>query len=509
MKNNSRNKISRYVAFIVLIFITLSCSDGFFEQQAGNRIDPEKHFQSTIDLSNSYNGLFVPLQQAVPNLIMSDGLRSDLMDVTSNADANLRDINEHNNSVNNPYLNAADFYKVIINVNEILKNLYRVQKIDPNYDEYNVKYSTGAFIGIRSWCYLTLARMYGEVAIIDDNMTSLPANAQKFLSKNDLIDTLINQITPYVHTDLDLEEIYFPRSINTKALLGELYLEKNDYANAAIYLKLAIESYGNAPTTYKVDKTYSKDAWKNIFISSDDKVKSNIDPEIISVVPFSSTEGQYNPLTTWMYYNDKYLVKPTQLLIDAYQSQIQAKGGLLSDVNRGIGYTIDTVAGGEAYISKYSLDEGLMYSTDIIILRAADIHLMLAEALNRMGNHSMALLLLNNGINSLNPKPEGYTLWRSNIGIRGRVLLSPVAVPVEITDEAAITETIEDLIMEERVLELAYEGKRWFDLMRVAKRRGNPDYLASKVAAKFSDPSKAQQIREKLQNEANWYLPIR
>jgi hypothetical protein len=37
--------------------------------------------------------------------------------------------------------------------------------------------------------------------------------------------------------------------MNTKAVLGELYLEKNDYANAAKYLKLACESYGNETTT--------------------------------------------------------------------------------------------------------------------------------------------------------------------------------------------------------------------------------------------------------------------
>jgi hypothetical protein len=504
MKNNSINKVSRYVTFIAIIFIALSCSDGFFDQQAGNRVDPEKHFQSGNDLFKSYDGLFVPLQDAIPSLILSDGLRSDLMDLTSNSDANIIEINEHNISVNNPYIDAADFYKVIINVNEILKNMYKVQKIDPTFDAYVLKYVTGTFIGMRSWCYLTLVRLYGQVAMIDGNMESLPTgNQQQFLSKNDLIDTLINQITPYIHTDVELAEIYIQRSINTKALLGELYLEKNDYVNAAKYLKLAIESYGNSTALYKVDKSYTKEAWKNIFISSDRAG----DVENISIVPFSSTEGQSNPLTAWTYYNDKYLVKPTQLVIDAYKRQTQLKG-LETDLFRGIGVTIDTIAGGQAYISKYSLDEGLMYSTDIVISRAADLHLMLAEALNRSGDHVTPLILLNSGMNGEKVKPEGYTLWRSNLGIRGRAYLTPVTVPAEITDETAITEKIEDLIMEERVLELAYEGKRWFDLMRVAKRRGNPDYLASKVAAKFSDPSKAQQIREKLQNEANWYLPL-
>jgi hypothetical protein len=56
-------------------------------------------------------------------------------------------------------------------------------------------------------------------------------------------------------------------------------------------------------------------------------------------------------------------------------------------------------------------------------------------------------------------------------------------------------------------LELAFEGKRWFDLMRVARRRNDPMYLANKVAAKFSDPVQAEAIRNKLSNMQNWYLP--
>jgi hypothetical protein len=71
------------------------------------------------------------------------------------------------------------------------------------------------------------------------------------------------------------------------------------------------------------------------------------------------------------------------------------------------------------------------------------------------------------------------------------------------------TEYIEDLIMNERAMELAFEGHRWFDLVRVANRRGKPEYLADKVAAKFDDPAIAEQVHAKLMNTANWYLPLR
>jgi hypothetical protein len=64
----------------------------------------------------------------------------------------------------------------------------------------------------------------------------------------------------------------------------------------------------------------------------------------------------------------------------------------------------------------------------------------------------------------------------------------------------------EEIIMRERARELAFEGERFYDLMRVAIRRDDPSYLANKVAAKFTG-AKAEQIRTLLMDESNWYVP--
>jgi len=117
--------------------------------------------------------------------------------------------------------------------------------------------------------------------------------------------------------------------------------------------------------------------------------------------------------------------------------------------------------------------------------------------------------LLNSGFNAEKEKPEDYNRWSNNLGIRGRVYLAPKLVPEDITDPNSITLAIEDMIIEERAMELAFEGRRWFDLVRIAKRRGDPAYLADKVAAKFTDPGKAEMIRTKLLKEENWYLPLK
>jgi hypothetical protein len=80
-------------------------------------------------------------------------------------------------------------------------------------------------------------------------------------------------------------------------------------------------------------------------------------------------------------------------------------------------------------------------SQNIIMYRLADVLLLKAEALNEQGNVS--------GANDIITE------------IRGRVKLAPL----NITDQAAMRLAIE----KERRLELAFEGQRWFDLVRTGR----------------------------------------
>ena len=198
MKKRSPKNPYLLTILSVLMFAFSGCSDDFFTKDAGDRITPDQHYNDFIDAQVSALGAISTLQDIMPQMIMLDGLRSDMMDITPNANMYLRDIHYQAISSGNPYTDVSDLYKVIVNMNEVLVNLEKVAENDRDFDEYIHHYFRGALVGMRSWTYLTILKLYNEAAYIEDNLTSLPEKLE-IMSKEVLIDTLINQIIPYIH----------------------------------------------------------------------------------------------------------------------------------------------------------------------------------------------------------------------------------------------------------------------------------------------------------------------
>ena len=70
-------------------------------------------------------------------------------------------------------------------------------------------------------------------------------------------------------------------------------------------------------------------------------------------------------------------------------------------------------------------------------------------------------------------------------------------------------EAFEDMILEERALELAFEGKRWFDLLRMGRRNNyqRKSKLIEIIVEKVPSNQKLV-LAAKLTNPWGWYLPI-
>ncbi len=265
-----------------------------------------------------------------------------------------------------------------------------------------------------------------------------------------------------------------------------------------------------------------------------------------------------------------YKLKPSQHIINDWENQIQANGftgdfrGHVVDIfgNKG---SYDIIGGQPVitkFIAEYNEIQPLKHPGKWYLWRAGGLHLRYIEAANRAGQHYLAHALLNNGIRASYPGsgfhgandfsfrnvaykttntgeiiytqespvysmsllthpfnfdarqtsaaqiPTNYRgNWHRGIGVRGRVGLSPLTV----NPTGDILTEYEDHIINESGRELAFEGQRWADLVRIAIRRGDNAYLANRVAAKFSaagDNARAELVRAKLMDRANWFLPF-
>jgi hypothetical protein len=172
-------------------------------------------------------------------------------------------------------------------------------------------------------------------------------------------------------------------------------------------------------------------------------------------------------------------------------------------------------------------------SKAVMVYRVATLYLRYAEAVNRAGKPNLAFAVLKHGMNSdalavdtIVPRHEKYTVYTDstgtfidyvnfenivfdqNIGVHSRgcgnmELAADYLIPALGSKEDSIL-WVEEKIIEELALETAFEGNRFQDLMRIAKRRNSPAYLADKVAAKHT--GNQQAIRSKLMDENNWYI---
>lgn len=108
---------------------------------------------------------------------------------------------------------------------------------------------------------------------------------------------------------------------------------------------------------------------------------------------------------------------------------------------------------------------------------------------------------------------EGNLLWEDEeqtIPVMVPVMVSiPVMKEVNVHTPESMNDSIlfvENLLVEEMAAETAFEGNRFFDLLRVARHRNEfPAYMAKMVAARFGEENKEAKKAELL-NRDKWFL---
>jgi len=480
-------KYRKTIIFLSLgmALLTLISCEKFFNPDSEVLLPEDENYSDYLSSRASVNGLYALMQDLMEAYVVNGELKGDMLVTSSKASGNLQQIYDRQFALDNPYLDILPFFTLIANANDVIQHLDITMEEGTSYDEDLHNMYAEAVI-IRTWVYFYLSRNYTGVPYLtsDYSASGAPASIEDWLADNAStmvsLDMLINDAEGVV--DLLDPSGYtstgFFNVASAHALIGEMYLWINDFDHA---IEALMKSASSADYyRFILDSDLERARWQNIF-----KGDESAADEIMTKIVFSKGEKQENQFLDFF-------------------SSISANGSQLLPVSQAIenlqgSYRFDGTFQDNEEISKYTRSLDNPYSSDmpVILYRAADVHLMLAEAYNRKGEIELALDLVNDGNDSL------FTAFSK--GVRGRVDLDPIGVEGENLQDSILD--LELKILEERSMELAFEGKRWYDLIRFAARRDDPDMLVSLMVKKYPDVA-LSELEAFYGNPENWYITL-
>jgi starch-binding outer membrane protein, SusD/RagB family len=508
--------IQRKLIFFGLTIIAVaavSCNK-LLDTKPKDVIQDKDFLKDYWDADFMLRGAYQALQPIVEYKFIQGELRADWVKPGPGADNDMLEFFNHKVTDKNRYTNWKVYYDLINRANYAIENVPRVP-LDPNYfSEYERTMYIGEGRFLRSWAYFQLIMNFDSVPLVlnavDDiskvpYLSATPQEAILDTIEADLkkaYETTSNGIINVPNT-FDVgkrpsEETYRLRATRrtVSALQAEVYLWRNKYADAVTACNNYSNSGGGAPGG----------TWFNQFWGISNQ---NLFNGEMFFVPFDYLGRQMQPLMTFSS-NDpasggNYMVAPSDTAIKTYNPNWPDNIGTNNAVDdtRGFG---KSYAGNAPYYNRINsvpviwkyLGTGTVtpgtanvapsvrkpYQSDarFHLYRFADVQLLWAEALNRTGEKAGAISRINS--------------------VRGA---SGTAMPNATVTTSSSTEQIEDYILRERGLELGFEGDRWYDLMRIARRRG-PQYLIDRVKARIP-VSEHARIQTLLSDPKNWYLP--
>lgn len=464
----------KYV-LIIIASVQFSCSD-WMNLTPPEGLIREEYWHTKEDVEGVLMSAYETFRSMDGTLFKLGEIRADMVIGDNNQSTDEQKVMEGNIYSDNGICSWSSFYKVINFCNEVIKNAPEVQKEDDTFTDYQLQGFLSEAYFLRSLSYFYLVRVFKDVPYVteptetdDADFYPIKTNGEEILQY--IISDLENA-RPYITTD------GYPTIVENKgratkaavdALLADIALWSFDY-------EAVIEHVTKIESSIKY-KLLLGSEWFELFFPGNSI-------ESIFELQFNDGLNQQNS-TYGLTQREGYNYDPSDIAIQMF----------------GKDYTRELIRGEDATIKKYGEADFIIWkyvgrapdgnslrpssiqsSCNFIIYRYADVLLMKAEALSQLGRFNEALQILNT--------------------IRERADVPPLSL--------ANSETAyEDAILQERALELAYEGKRWFDLLRMGRRNDYKrktkliDILVSNV------PSTQKRIlATKLTNPLGWYLPI-
>ena len=296
-------------------------------------------------------------------------------------------------------------YKSILSANNVIENSSNTNEV-------------GQAKFLRALSYFKLVRAFGDVPI---NLSSTPSVTDASVLARQPVSSVYNVIITDLEDAigaLDNSGLSTGRAtkIAAQGMLGKVLVQMGDYGKAESHLAAVVNDAAGAGIELQAD-------FASIFGFAND-----LNSEIIYATQISSAVADEYGFSEFWSWSGGLDTKSLEPLDDDLVAAFDASPG---DLRRAV--TIDETLKASP---KFPQTDGPEH--DWIELRLADAILLYAEVLNETGNTTGALDQLNK--------------------IRTRAGLA---------DSAASSQgDVRQAIQDERRLELAFEGQRWFDLVR-------------------------------------------
>jgi starch-binding outer membrane protein, SusD/RagB family len=452
-------KATKFLSIATLTIILASCTD-FLSVNPQSELTQEAFPQSASDALLATNAAYTSLRNwhyhsgGFPILdIMSDDAHKG-----SNPNDAASTVGPYDNFTHNTTGDGLNrwwttLYQGIRHSNVVIEKVPAVQM----NNSLKTRYLAEAHF-LRALYYFDLVRAFGGVPIVTDSEPPLRVPRS---SPNDVYDLIITDLMTAI-SGLPLKSQYADDDLGratrgaAQALLARVYLFRGDFTNAEVYALNVINSgeYGLEANFLNANGEAGEHGIESVFEIGAVSTEAYIGNQ------YANTQGvRGNPNRGWGFN------RPSIDLRNAFGNNDPRRQGTiieLGDVIDGIVIAGDSstpdqtrdAQGNLIEIESYNrkvwiagLTTTTQYGHNRRLIRYADVLLMAAEAMNENGKSAQALPYLN------------QVRQRARHG-------NPTILPdITVTNQSVLR----DLIINERRVELALEGHRFWDLVRTGR----------------------------------------
>lgn len=508
-KRKMKNKYQILISLFFVVCLTTSCND-WLDILPNNEQVTDNYWKSKEDVEAVIASGYYYLRQAVPSFIAWGEVRGGTIYTTNTSVSYLQNFNI---TPSNTTCNYATVYKIIGMANSVLKYAPTVMQEDDTYYASVMNSHLCEAYFLRAYCYLLLVKNFRDVPLIveayvnDDAEYAVPKSAEA-----EIISQIKKDVEAAIATGAakseyeDTDGLYWTSKGRATrwalyALMADACLWNHDYDECIRYCNYILDVDEN-DTSNRPRFISNPSQWFEIFYPG------NSNESIFEVQwEASSKYSQANNFGSLFAINASSVYKYTDYAVSKLIEETDEALSNTTDREGRIGRMLyssfkslavnqlDYAKQSQLFVWKYkgtdivTGDPRPQEDANFILYRVAEVMLMKAEALVMKGEPSWpaAIELLNT--------------------IRRRANLNDLAIEVGETDEKSLLEAV----MHEREMEFLAEGKRWYDLLRMARYdHGDGTYKQWFVdeVVEGNQTTKDEWIRSVLLDEDAWYMPI-